>query len=241
MKASKLVEKGQYFDGCGLQEEAYAYYLEAALSGEDDGKGIFELGIKYLCGEYVDRDYEKAFKYFKMAYEMNGSLWSVYWVENEIDEIAKDKTGSRLCKEYLDYLLEQGEWDLYITIGQKYGSGKIYPRDVSKQIEYYKKAIDKDIDMGYDCLAEIYFYGKGVERDYEKAYQYLMSYEGATSYVKIFILAEMNRNGLYLEKNAEKAKELYRSIVNDDGVMKSEDMYYLQSCEILEKMESIEG
>ncbi len=232
---SELVKRGRYYDGYGMHEEAYTYYLEAALYDEDP-EAIFELGVKYLCGSYVDRDYEKAFKYFKTAYDKNNSLESLYYITQEYDELAKDKTGRRLVKEFMDYMLECGQWEMYISIGDEYGTGRIYPLDVSKQIECYEKAIEKGINVGCDCLAELYFEGKVVEQDCDKAYQYLMSYDGYGSFSKPFYLAEMYRKGICVKKDTGKAKELYRSIVDDDVAMKFEDRYYLRACEILEEM-----
>ncbi len=232
---NELVKRGRYYDGCGLHEEAYTFYLEAALSDEDPD-AIFELGVKYLCGSYVERDYGKAFKYVKMAYDINKSLESLYYITQEYDELAKDKTGRRLVKDFMDHMLECGQWEMYISIGDEYGSGRIYPLDVSKQIECYEKAIEKGINVGYDLLAELYFEGEVVVQDCNKAYQYLMSYEGYESFSKPFYLAEMYRKGICVEKDTDKARELYRLIVDDDIAMKFEDKYYLRACEILEEM-----
>lgn len=232
---SKLVKKGDYYEGCGLYEEAYVYYLEAALN-EEDGDAIFNLGVMYLNGEYVDRNYEKAFGYFRKAYELTGKVPYYDRIYDQYDEIAADKEGRRCFREYMDYLLEEGRPELYIMIGGEYGLGKIYPYDIARQIDYYEKAIDTGINVGYDYLAEIYFEGKGVPQDFEKAYRYLTSYEGADSYTKTYILAEMYRNGFYLEKDITKAKELYQAIVDDATKWNYLDTYYQMACERLKEL-----
>ncbi len=234
--ASELVKKAEYYLFERMYEEAYVYYLEAALT-ERNAEAIDKLGRMYLAGKYVECDYIKAFKYFKLAYDISHNFDSLIWIMDSYDDIAKDKDGRSAFRDYFDYLIECGEWAMYITVGGEYGSGEIYEQDVEKQIECYEKAIEKGIDMGYDCLAELYFEGNNIPHDYEKAYKYLSSYEGEASNVKKFILAEMYRQGLYLKKDVEKAKELYRSIVDDDLSMKYDDDFYVRSVEMLEKLE----
>lgn len=234
--ASELFKKAEYYLFERMYEEAYVYFLEAALT-ERNAEAIDKLGRMYLAGEYVECDYIKAFKYFKLAYDISHNLNFIICIMDSYDDIAKNREGRIAYRDFFDYLIKCGEWAMYITIGGEYGSGKIYEQDVEKQIECYEKAIEKGINMGYDCLAELYFEGKNVSPDYEKAYKYLSSYEGEASNVKKFIIAEMYRRGIYLKKDVNKAKELYQSIVDDDFSMKYDDEFYIRSVEILEKME----
>ena len=237
---TKLLKKGEYYYRRSLYEKAYTYFLESALT-ENNVEAMYKLGLMYLSGYYVARDYTKAFSYFKKAYDVSGSLRATMRIMTEYDEIAKDIDGRKAYKDYFDYLIERGEWSMYIPVGGEYGSGKIYEYNVNKQIECYEKAVEKGIEMGYDCLGELYFYGKGVEQDYKKAYEYLSGYEGETSSVKTFILAEMYRNGFYLEQNTDKAIELYRKITEDEMLKNYEDEYYMRAVKVLESMNELKG
>ncbi len=160
--ASELVKKAEYYNYMRMEEEAYVYYLEAALS-ENDPEALYNLGRMYLSGRYVEKDYVKAFKYFKQSYDLSGSLDCIFWIMDNSEDIAKDKEGRKEFRDFFDYLLDNGEWALYITVGGEYGAGKIYDYDVKKQIECYEKAIEKGIDMGYDCLAELYYEGQNLD------------------------------------------------------------------------------
>ncbi len=232
---NELVKQGKYYSGCGLHEEAYRYFLEAAMKDEDTD-AYFWLGRMYLYGWHVRKDYEKAFKYFKDGYDVDGPNYFLADIMEERKEIAKDKRGRELFIDLLEYMLECGEKNTLISIGLEYGSGDIYPLNYEKQRACYQKAIDCGINMGYECMGEVYFKGEGVEQDYKKAYEYFMKYDEFCSFLKPFCIAEMYRNGWYLEKNMEKAIELYKEIVESEGSYKTEDMYYLKSCEILEEL-----
>lgn len=237
MKASELVKKGDYYLSIEMDEEAYVCYLEASLQGTDGG-AFYKLGLMYLYGIYVERDYEKAFKYFRISFDMTGRAQGLIDIMlYEFNEICSDKEGRKNCRDYLDYMLEHGEWCLYVTIGCEYGMGRLYELDYERKIDYMHKAIEKGFNIGYDTLAEMYFEGNGVEQSYEKAYELLMSYEGTASTTKPFILAEMYRRGLYLKTDLDKAMELYRSVIDDfDEIPEAPDEYYQRACEIMKNL-----
>ena len=59
-------------------DEYYRWILEAAFVGEDCN-AFMQLGELYFEGEYVNQDYEKAYKYFEIASE-NGADRSKYYI-----------------------------------------------------------------------------------------------------------------------------------------------------------------
>ena len=69
----------------------------------------------------------------------------------------------------------------------------------------------------------------------------MSNYEGETSSVKTFILAEMYRNGFYLEQNTDKAIELYRKITEDETLKKYEDENYMRAVKLLKSMNELKG
>ena len=69
----------------------------------------------------------------------------------------------------------------------------------------------------------------------------MSNYEGETSSVKTFILAEMYRNGFYLEQNTDKAIELYRKITEDEILKNYKDEYYMRAVKVLESMNELKG
>ncbi len=219
-------------------EAAYEIFLEGALG--DDPEACMGLGIMYLYGYYPKKDYEKAFQYFKTAFELSEDdsigYISVQYITNAMEEIAENEKGKKYYIEYMDFLLENELWPLYITVAYQYGSGDIYPKDNRKMLEYLQIAADHDIEHAYECLGEAYFLGEIVERDYEKAYEYFMKANENCSNMKTYYLGEMYRQGIIFEKDIEKAKELYRSITEDELADEFEDEYY---CKALERLGEI--
>ena len=58
MNNSELCEKAKKLENKGEIEEAYQYYLEAALA-EDDGEAMYALAQMYFEGDYVRESYDK--------------------------------------------------------------------------------------------------------------------------------------------------------------------------------------
>ena len=69
MAKSQFVILGDTYMSSGRFDEAYKYYLEAAI-GEKDPDAIVKLAGMYLDDKYLRTDYEKAFRYFTMAYDL---------------------------------------------------------------------------------------------------------------------------------------------------------------------------
>ena len=68
----------------GNMDEYYRWILEAAFVGED-ANAFLELGELYFNGEYVNQDYEKAYKYFEIA-SKNGADRSKYYIAYYADK-----------------------------------------------------------------------------------------------------------------------------------------------------------
>ena len=231
MNSRELIELGRDHLEEYEVEEAYRCFLEAALM--DDPEAIIELGIAYLYGRGVNEDFKKAFHYFKTAYTLKRDL-SMMWDISEVrDDLILTEEGRNAYMDFIEFLLENEEWEMYIYMADEYSDGGIFPENTEKKIEYLNKAIEHGIDMGFDCLGEMYFLGEKVEQDYKRAYEYFMSYEGNASFAKPYYLGEMYRRGLYPKKDADKAKQLYLSITESDNPAKYYDKYYEPAAEHL--------
>ena len=69
-------------------------------------------------------------------------------------------------------IVEQGNVEVFIKLGDLYYKGKGVEQNYVKAIEYYKKAMLYSNDVEYDAdyrMGECYYYGRGVEQDYNKA------------------------------------------------------------------------
>ena len=233
---NELVKRGKEYIVERMHAEAYRCFLEAVLS-DGDGDAYNWLGRMYLCGWYVRQDYVKAFKYIKLGYEKTGRCIVMFDIMEASRKIGKSKPGSSLCREFFEYMVESGDKNMLITIACEYGIGDIYPRDYNKKIEYLERAVNSGINMGYECLGEMYFKGEGVVRDYRKAYEYFTAFDGYASNMKRYYLAEMLSKGIYIDRDTDKARALLHDIVDSDDPWKTEDEFYQKACELLEKMD----
>ncbi len=224
---NNILELGDKYYKEDNYEEAYKCYLEASLN--EDPKACLALACMYLYGYYPKRDFKKAIKYFRCAFDYSetekAACDAIYYLTSESDEFFQDKEAVNLYIELMNYLIEKGMWSACITLGGEYQTGAMVPKDINKAIELFNKAIVHGIDFGYHCLGEIYFKGDGVEKDYEKAYEYFNKVEGLSN-VKIYYYAEMYRLGIIFEKDIEKAKELYLKLANDPTNVEYDDLYY---------------
>ena len=172
MKRTKFVELGDMYLNDGKLEEAYKYYLEAAIN-EKDLLAMEKLGRMYLDGAYPNLDYKKAFHYFTLAYD-NGKEadYLVGVIMEYIEKIYSDDEGKAEYKKYLEHIYDEGVSYKCIWIASEYLSGEVLEQDVNKAIKLYETAGEEGEPFGYDCIGEMYFLGEHVERDYEKAYEY---------------------------------------------------------------------
>ena len=220
-------------------DEAYKCFLEGSL--QEDPIACICLGNMYLRGYYPKKDYKKAFSYYKHAFDLKNDesiAWdAIYFITDQIQEIAKDKKAIELYVDYLNYLIEHEMWSICITLGAEYNYGLYIEKDVDKAIELYLMAAEHGIDYGYDCLGELYFEGDGIEKDYDKAYEYFQKSKGDYSNIKKYYYGEMYREGIIFEKNLDKAKEYYLMLANDKKNKEVGDLHYELALDRLEVIE----
>ncbi len=165
-KAFKMNRQAQRYEASGNEEMAYRCYLENAMTGTD-GKSLFELGKKYLFGEFVDFDYDKAGHYFKMAHETGFKLPGYAYIVIGSWE-KQSKTGT--------WDSEMNWYRLAVDGGCEYGyecMGSMYMEksDYKKAIELFLTP-DKNGSLSLYSLGKLYEEGLGVEKDPDKAVEY---------------------------------------------------------------------
>ena len=157
--------------------------LEMAIS-QNDPIALRMLGEAYWFGDLVTENNERAVKYFQKAAE-NGSLSAAeslvaHYTEEEKDElkqlkfleqeIALFESGKYVDKDE-DFILADELYELawlYCSGGEE----GVIPRNVSKGIELFLKAIELGDTDSYLSLAEIYSEEEYGTVDYDKAIMY---------------------------------------------------------------------
>ena len=78
-------------------------------------------------------------------------------------------------------------------------------------LKYYEMAASMDYDEAYECLGYIRYYGRTGERDYGKAFEYFTKMMNKGNLVATYKVADMYRNGYYVDKDMDK----YKSMIED--------------------------
>lgn len=98
-----------------------------------------------------------------------------------------------------EYMVELGGW----YYGQK-------QFDLAE--EYYLMAAKLDYNNAYECLGYIYYYGRVGQPDYEKAFYYYKLASDQGNLVAAYKLADMYKNGYYVQKDYPKYVQIIKSL-----------------------------
>ncbi|MCR5391031.1 MAG: hypothetical protein K6E77_09800 [Lachnospiraceae bacterium] len=160
MNNSKLCELAKKQENRGNIRKAYQLYLEAAMA-EDDGEAMYALAQMYFEGDYVSESYDKAGRYFGMAYDQKANIepWTLilaggYWQ-------SKDPF---IAIKYYQVAADQGILFGNDCIGEIYFEMGQY----DKAHEYLLK-MDGTNPCGFYYMGRLYEDGLGIEKDLEKA------------------------------------------------------------------------
>ena len=86
-------------------------------------------------------------------------------------------------------------------------------------LKYYDMAAACDYEPAYGCLGYIWYYGRTGEKDYEKAFRNFQRSAELGNRESAYKVADMYKNGYYVEKNVEKYREiiedLYKKVKNE--------------------------
>lgn len=111
--------------------------------------------------------------------------------------------------EAMNYLIEERKSprDMLYLGGYYYEQKKF---DLA--LKYYEMAAAMDYDDAYECLGYIWYYGRTGERDYKKAFEYFSKLKDKGHLVAAYKVADMYKNGYYVEKNQEKYEQIIEEL-----------------------------
>jgi len=79
-------------------------------------------------------------------------------------------------------------------------------------LKYYEMAASYDFEAAYECLGYIWYYGRTGEKNYEKAYYYFDKMRKKGNLVATYKIADMYKNGYFVEKSQEKYEEIIEAL-----------------------------
>ncbi len=79
-------------------------------------------------------------------------------------------------------------------------------------LKYYEMASTYGDDSADECLGYVWYYGRTGERDFKKAFEYFSRAMERGNLVASYKLADMYKNGYYVEKDYEKYKSIIEKL-----------------------------
>ena len=188
-----------------------------------DAEAFCEIGLRYYYGKEVEKNYEKAFEYFKKSMEMGSArgkynvMLSYYYGEGVDENVEMTYELIQELKENnFEGLTEKNVIIIKRTEAKMFYYGDFVNRNYKKSFEIFKELVDKYNDkysMGY--LVALYFYGNGVEKDYEKAKAYAEILEKDGDLYSRAILGDMYYFGKGVDVNYSLAKNYYEKSLDE--------------------------
>ena len=88
-------------------------------------------------------------------------------------------------------------------------------------LKYYEMAAAYDYDPAFECLGYIWYYGRTGERDFKKAYEYFSKLMEKGDPVSTYKVADMYRNGYYVEKDQKRYEEIIEDLYPRVKIMRN--------------------
>ena len=88
-------------------------------------------------------------------------------------------------------------------------------RQFDLALKYYELAAEYNDPEAYNCLGYVWYYGRTGKRDYEKAFKYFSLAKENGDLQAAYKIADMYRNGYYVEKDYGKYKEIIEGLYSE--------------------------
>jgi len=137
----------------------------------EDPKLVFELGLKYLIGFGVVRDFDAAFKYFREA-SQKGSVDAKYHLGLMYLHGQGTSQDDKMAFKYFKEASENGNPDAMYRLGWMYEYGRGASQDDKMAFKYFRESsqkgsVDAKYHLGLMCL-----HGQGTSQDDKMAFKY---------------------------------------------------------------------
>ena len=146
-----------------------ALRLIRPLAEQGDAQAQITMGIMYLEGGAVTKDYRKAVQWFRLAAdrgnaEAQGFLGGIFHDGgNGVPQNRKE------AAKWYRLAADQGDADAQVDLGKLYYDGDGITQDYKEAAKWFRSAADKGNSDGQMRLGFMYSKGEGVARDYREA------------------------------------------------------------------------
>lgn len=205
--------------------------LQDAILEDDDPRLRNLLGLIYLEGKGVEKDYNKALEHLMIA-AVKGDKYAEYNLGCMYAEgFGVNKDIKKAFEWYLKSA-EHGDISAQNRVGLYYDNGIGTDRNYLKAAEWYRKAADQNNKYALYNLGMLYANGYGVPQDDKKAFE-LYGKSATNGLVNAeYALATCYRNGKGVLQDDKKALEWYKKAAEHNNVEAQNTIGWMYECGI---------
>ena len=193
------------------------------LVKDNNSDAMVELGIRYYNGKNIQKNYELALEYFKLA-EISGNIRGTYGIAICYYYGRGLKQDYEKAYNLFKEMADCGDIGAKGYIADMYYYGKYLEKDYKKAFEMYKNLYEEHNDKySLSKIISCYYFGRGTEKDYKKAREYGELFEQKNNDIYVaYYLGQIYFLGREIEKDYKKAKMYFEKSTVDDY----DDSYY---------------
>ncbi len=242
---AKVSQYQEAIDAFKRKDYKTAYQLILPLAKKGFAKAQYSLGMMYEKGKGVNKDSEKAKKWFQFAanqglakaqkkinpkHKDNPKILAGKHIKldsvslkNGLDALS-NKNYATAHKFFLE-LAEQGDVEAQFNLGLMYGKGKGVKRDYSKAIQWWGLAAEQGNGKAQTNLGWMYEIGKGVPKDEKKAaHWYQIASSKGISKAKEKLNSLLNKTNKHLQENTASSSDNL-SQLNTKSITTEKDVF----------------
>lgn len=195
--ARKYEEEGKF-------KEALTTYMK-----EDDNPWCqTNIGLLYINGQGVAKDYKKAYEWIKKAADQE-EAYSMFLLGQLYEFGLFVKKDYKIAFKWYEKSAEKGDVNASFKIGCCYDDGIAVSPDVDVAMEWYNIAADKGHTGAMNAIGTLYHLGKNISPDYQKAMEWYRKAADGGNSKAMFNIALLYENGLGVNRDNDRAMQWY--------------------------------
>ena len=226
-----------------LRAQKYSFSLESAAN-RGNVEAMVEVGKCYASGNGIDKDLEKAFKWFLKAAKFGdtGAQFAVYeaylkgygveanpeqaqyWLDQYNKKMQKEaRKHAVVYNKKLVKKAQNGDAESQFLLAGCYYNGDGVLQDFNETYYWSMKAAQQNYPEGVTAVGQLYYKGQGVAQNYEEAVRWFQKGEQLNEPMAYYFLGECYENGYGVPENKEMAFNCYKNAAEggDRGGMSS--------------------
>ncbi len=184
---------------------ATAYKILRPLAEEGDSGAQYSLGLMYLSGWGVKKDWTEAGKWFRRAADQ-GDEYSKLLLAIVLDAEGKFVEAANLYR----FAADKGEASAQFRLGQLYLDGRGVPKDPAEAAKLFRRAAEQGYAEGQEKLGILLFEGVGIRQDASAAVKLWLKAAAQGKTTSKYLLGQAYYRGAGVEQDYVEAARWFR-------------------------------